>query len=287
MFTQLIGAGINIVLDPIFIFVFKWGIAGAAWATVIAQCISFLWVMLYFNSKSTQLRFRIQNMKIDFRLTLKIMSVGFPPFARQIAMSFVLGLMNHSLYLYGGDIAVTAMGIAYGVMVLISMPLQGLAQGAQPIIGYNYGAKLYSRVRKTYKWAVISGTVFTSIAFVLIQAFPHIFIRLFTHDTGDVFHTSLLCLRIIMVLLPIDGFQFVSANYFQSVGKPVQSVLANLSRNVLFYIPLVLILPKIGGLNGVFFALPIADGLSSILACVFVVFELIRLGRLIETEHKN
>jgi putative MATE family efflux protein len=282
MFTQLIGAGINIILDPIFIFVCKWGIAGAAWATVTAQFISFLWVMLYFNSKSTQLRFRLANMKIDFSLALKIISVGFAPFARQLALGFVTGIMNHLLYQYGGDTAVAAMGIAYGVLLLIFMPLQGLTQGSQPIIGYNYGAKLYNRVRKTYKWACLSGTVFVSIAYAFIQLFPHIFIRLFTRDTGDILDMSIRCLRTSTLLLPIVGFQIISSNYFQSVGKPIQSIAASLSRQVLFYVPLVLILPKTWGLHGVFYAMPSADGLSAILALVFMVFELKRLRKMTE-----
>jgi Na+-driven multidrug efflux pump len=224
-------------------------------------------------------------MKIDFQLAWKIISVGFAPFARQLAVGFVLGLMNHSLYRYGGDSAVTGMGIAYSVSILIIMPLQGLTQGAQPIIGYNYGAKLYRRVRKTYKWAVISGSIFVGIVFFLIQLFPHIFVRLFTQDKGDILNMSIRCLRTMMLLLPIVAFQMISSNYFQSVGKPIQSLLAGLSRQVLFQVPAVLILPKIWGLNGVFYALPAADCLSSILTLAFMIFELKRLGKLIGIEN--
>jgi putative MATE family efflux protein len=284
MFTQLIGAGINIILDPIFIFGFGWGIAGAAWATIIAQFISFLWVMLYFNSKSTQLRFRINTIIIEKALSLKIFALGFAPFSRQIAMGFVLGIMNHSLYFYGGDTAVTAMGIVYSVLMLFSMPLQGLTLGSQPIIGYNYGAKLYSRVRKTYKWAVLSGSIFTLFAFAFIQLFPHILFGIFTREKGELLEIGIRCLRISFFMLPILAFQMISANYFQAIGKPLQSILMGLSRQVFGYIPLLLLLPRIWGLNGVFYAMPVSDFLSVILALVLVIREQKRIGKLIKTE---
>jgi putative MATE family efflux protein len=274
MYTQLIGAGINIVLDPIFIFVCKWGIAGAAWATIIAQFISFLWVILYFNSKSTQLRFRAGKMKIERTLTLKIFSIGLAPFARQIAMCFVLGILNHSLHFYGGDISVTAMGIAYNVVVLVSMPMQGLTQGSQPIIGYNYGAKLYARVRKTYKWAVLSGFIFECIALTLIQLFPHVLFGIFTREKGELLEIGIKCLRISLLILPVAGFQVISSNFFQAIGKPLQSILLGLSRQVLCYIPLLIILPRFWGLYGLFYAMPVADGISSILTLCFITIEL-------------
>jgi putative MATE family efflux protein len=287
MFTQLIGAVINIILDPIFIFGFGWGIAGAAWATIIAQFISFSWVVFYFNSKSTQLRFNIRKMKPEKALTLNILSLGFAPFSRQIAMSFVLGIMNHSLYFYGGDIAVTAMGIVYSILSLISMPLQGLTQGSQPIIGYNYGAKLYSRVRKAYIWAIASGFVFTVIAFAFLQLFPHVLFGIFTKEKGELLDIGIRCLRISMLMLPIVGFQMISANYFQAIGKPLQSILMGLSRQVFGYIPLLLLLPRIWGLNGVFYAMPVSDFLSAILALVLITLDQKRIGKLIKTETKG
>jgi putative MATE family efflux protein len=284
MYTQIIGAVINIILDPIFIFVCKWGIAGAAWATIIAQFISFLWVILYFNSKSTKLRFRVGKMKIERTLTLKIFSVGLGPFARQIAMCFVLGILNHSLFFYGGDIAVTAMGIAYNVIVLVSMPLQGLTQGSQPIIGYNYGAKLYSRVLKTYKWALLSAFIFTVIAYALIQLFPHVLFRIFTKEKGELLEIGVKCLRISLLLLPITGFQMISSNFFQAIGKPLQSILLGLSRQVICWIPLLVILPRFWGLNGVFYAMPAADGVSSILTLCFIMIELKHLMKAVNQE---
>jgi Na+-driven multidrug efflux pump len=179
MVTQLIGAGINIVLDPIFIFVFKWGIAGAAWATIISQFISFVWVWGYFNSRYTQLRFRLRHMKPELKLTGSILAIGFAPFAMQLAISFVNVFQNHALDTYGGDVAVSAMGIAYSIMIMVFMPLMGLNQGAQPIIGYNYGAKKYDRVRKAYILSLMAATAFISVCFLLVQFFPKIFISIF------------------------------------------------------------------------------------------------------------
>ncbi|MCL2129159.1 MAG: MATE family efflux transporter [Treponema sp.] len=284
MYTQLIGAVINIILDPIFIFGFKWGIAGAAWATIIAQFISFAWVMLYFNSKSTQLRFRIGKMKPEKELTFKISALGFAPFSRQIAMSFILGIMNHSLYFYGGDIAVTAMGIAYSVLMIFSMPLQGLTQGSQPIIGYNYGAQLYSRVRKTYMRTVLSGLIYAAIVYAFLQFFPHILIGIFTREKGELLDTGIKCLRISMFMLPLVGFQMISSNYFQAIGKPLQSILMGLSRQVFGYIPLLLLLPRIWGLNGVFYAMPVSDFLSAVLAFVLMALDQKRISKLIKID---
>ncbi|MDR3167894.1 MAG: MATE family efflux transporter, partial [Treponema sp.] len=196
MFTQILGAVINIILDPIFIFLFHWGIAGAAWATIISQFISFLWVMLYFNSRYTKLRFHIREMKLTLDLSFKIMAIGFAPFAMQLAVGLVNILLNRSLFLYGGDVAVSAMGIVYSILVMIFMPLQGLNQGAQPIIGYNYGAKKYRRVKETYKGAIFFSTLFVSLGFILIQLFPGFFIAIFRNEQGELMDLGIRVLRI-------------------------------------------------------------------------------------------
>jgi putative MATE family efflux protein len=279
MVTQLVGAIINIILDPIFIFGFGWGIAGAAWATVISQFISFVWVMWYFNSKLTALRFRPRYMKLEGRLVFTIIAIGFAPFVMQLAMSLVGIVQNHALNAYGGDTAVSAMGIVYSVMVVFFMPLQGITQGAQPIIGYNYGAKKYDRVIKAYKWAVIAGTAFITVGFLLIQIFPHFFIALFRNEEGDLMDLGVHCLRVSTMLLPMIAFQIFTSQYFQAIGKPVQSTILSLSRQLLFYIPLLLLLPKTFGLNGVFFAMPAADMLAVLLSAFFMAFELKRLSK--------
>ncbi|MDR2110334.1 MAG: MATE family efflux transporter [Spirochaetaceae bacterium] len=286
MVTQLIGAGINIILDPIFIFVFNWGVAGAAWATIISQFVSFVWVMGYFNSKYTRLRFRLRDMKPESKLTAAILSIGFAPFVMQFAMSIVGIVQNHALDTYGGDTAVSAMGIVYSILVVFFMPLLGLNQGAQPIIGYNYGAKKYDRVRKTYKWAVVSATLFITFSFLLVQIFPKLFISLFINDAGPLMDMGIYCLRVSTMLFPIIGFQILSANYFQAVGKPLQGTILSLSRQILLYLPLLIFLPSVFGLQGVFFAMPAADLGAVLLSAYFMLAELRRLNRLIHEEHE-
>jgi putative MATE family efflux protein len=281
MLTQLIGAGINIILDPVFIFTFNWGIAGAAWATIISQFISFVWVMVYFNSKYTHLRFRLCNMKPELKLTVSILAIGFAPFIMQFAISLVGIFQNRALDAYGGDTAVSAMGIAYSVMIVFFMPLQGINQGAQPIIGYNYGAKKYDRVRNTYKWAVVSATIFIVFAFLLMQIFPGMFISLFARETGPLMDTGVYCLRISTLMFPVIGFQILSANYFQAIGKPLQGTILSLSRQILLYLPLLFLLSSIFGLKGVFFAMPAADLGAVLLSACFMLMELKRLNRLI------
>ncbi|GHU38909.1 MATE family efflux transporter [Spirochaetia bacterium] len=281
MFTQILGAVLNIILDPIFIFVFKWGIAGAAWATIISQFASFLWVVFYFNSHWTHLRFRLKNMKLELRLTLQIMAIGFAPFAMQAAIGLVNMLLNNSLNTYGGDVAVSAMGIVYSIIIVIFMPLQGLNQGAQPIIGYNYGAKKYGRVRKTYLMAVAGGTIFVFFGFILFRIFPRAFIAVFNNKDTELIKMSVYALKVCTIVMPLWGFQIITSNYFQSIGKPVQGTLLSLSRQVFFYIPLLFILPKFFGIKGVFFSMPLADTGAVILAAAIMFFELRRLKSLV------
>ncbi|WP_026043797.1 MATE family efflux transporter [Treponema primitia] len=283
MFTQILGAVVNIILDPIFIFVFRWGVAGAAWATIISQFISFIWVIGYFNSRFTMLRFRFRAMKLELKTTLQILAIGFAPFAMQLAIGLVNILLNRTLFAYGGDIAVAAMGIVYSILIVIIMPLQGLNQGAQPIIGYNYGAKKYDRVKKTYKWAVIYATAFVCAGFILFQFFPHFFIALFRNEEGELMDIGTFALWRCTMFLPLIGFQILSSNFFQSIGKPVQGTVLSLSRQILFYIPLLIILPRFFGIRGVFLAMPLADVGASILSA-FVIARELRILNAMEKE---
>ncbi|MDR1900677.1 MAG: MATE family efflux transporter [Treponema sp.] len=280
MFTQILGAVINIILDPIFIFGFGWGIAGAAWATIISQFISFLWVIFYFNSRYTKLRFRIQDMKLTRNLSLKIMAIGFAPFAMQLAVGLVNILLNRSLFFYGGDVAVSAMGIVYSILVMVFMPLQGLNQGAQPIIGYNYGAKKYGRVKKTYKLAVVFSTLFVSLGFILIQLFPGFFIAVFRNEQGELMDLGIRVLRICTLFMPALGFQIITSNFFQAIGKPLQGTILSLSRQILLFIPLLLILPRFFGILGVFSAMPAADAGATVLSAIIMFREIKRINRL-------
>ncbi|MDR2393043.1 MAG: MATE family efflux transporter [Treponema sp.] len=279
MFTQILGAVINIILDPIFIFVLDWGIAGAAWATILSQFISFLWVIGYFNSRWTKLRFRIRSMKLELLLSLRIMAIGFAPFAMQAAIGLVNVILNRTLDQYGGDMAVTSMGIVYSILVIIIMPLQGLNQGVQPIIGYNYGAKKYHRVIQAYKLAVLWATLFVVAGFVLIQGFPRFFIAIFRNEEGELMQMGIRSLRACTLCLPLIGFQIISAQFFQALGKPLPGTVLSLSRQILLFIPLVLILPRLFGVYGIFFAMPAADLGASLLAVLMIGQELRSLNQ--------
>ncbi|MDR1958903.1 MAG: MATE family efflux transporter [Planctomycetaceae bacterium] len=279
MLTQILGAVINIILDPIFIFGFGWGIAGAAWATVISQFLSFVWVMGYFNSRFTPLRFRLREMKPEWKLTATIIAIGFAPAAMQTAIGLVNVLLNRALFHHGGDDAVTAMGIVYSILIIIIMPLLGLTQGMQPIVGFNYGAKKMDRVRKTYLTTVLSATLFVVVGFVFLQLFPRFFIAAFRNDEGDLMTLAVRCLRISTIFLPVVGFQITTSHFFQAIGKPIQGSVLSLSRQILFYIPILMILPPIFGVDGVFFAMPLADIGAAVFSSVIMWFEWQKLKR--------
>ncbi|MBO7517336.1 MAG: MATE family efflux transporter, partial [Spirochaetia bacterium] len=274
MFTQLLGALLNTILDPIFIFVFHWGIEGAAWATVISQTVSFILVMSYFNSKLTPLRFKVSAMKLDWSLVLRMLAIGFAPFSMQMAMNVMNLILNRQLLHYGGDMAVAVMGIVYSVIIVIMMPLQGINQGAQPIIGFNFGAKKYDRVRTAYWLAVKYATIFVTIGWLLIELIPGVFVRFFNNDNPELILLGSRALRICSALMPIIGFQVITSNYFQAVGKPLQSTFLSLSRQFLILIPLLYILPLFWGVLGVYSALPLSDILSFCIAAIVMSFEL-------------
>ncbi|MBQ3712970.1 MAG: MATE family efflux transporter [Spirochaetia bacterium] len=274
MFTQLLGALLNTILDPIFIFVFHWGIEGAAWATIISQFASFVWVMSYFNSSLTPLRFKIRAMRLDLSLVLRILAIGFAPFSMNMAMNVMNLILNRQLLHYGGDMAVAVMGIVYSVIIMIMMPLQGINQGAQPIIGFNYGAKKIDRVRTAYWLAVRFATIFVTAGWLLIELIPGVFVRLFNSADHELILLGSRALRICSAMMPIIGFQVITSNYFQAVGKPLQSTFLSLSRQFLILIPLLSILPPFWGVLGVYSALPMADVISFVISIFIMAFEL-------------
>jgi Na+-driven multidrug efflux pump len=223
-------------------------------------------------------------MRLELKLSATILAIGFAPFVTQAAISIVSVFQNRALNAYGGDLAVSAMGIVWSIMIIFFMVIQGLNAGVQPIIGYNYGAKKYDRVRKAYKWTVISATLFMIVSFLLLQIFPGACISLFRNEEGPLMNMGIYCLRISTLLFPVIGFQMVTANYFQAVGKPLEGTILSLSRQFLLYIPILLLLPRIFGLDGVLFAMPLADVGAVIISVCFMLVELKRLNRLIRME---
>ncbi len=270
MYTMLIGAALNIILDPIFIFVFGMGIAGVAWATVISMFIGMLFVMYHFTRKSTSLRLRKKNIRFEKSILIAIISIGLSPFFMQVAASGVAVLMNTSLKSYGGDLAIGAYGILVSLIMLITMFVIGLNQGLQPIIGYNYGAEKYDRVKAAFYYGVKIATVVTTMGFVFGVFFPRVFARAFTSDL-KLLDLAENAMRISIVAFPLVGFQIVMSGYFQSIGQAKKSIILSLSRQLIFLIPSIIILPRLFGLNGVWAATPVSDFLASLLALTFFI----------------
>lgn len=268
MYTMLIGAALNIILDPIFIFVFDMGIAGVAWATVISMFIGMLFVMYHFTRKDTSLRLRKKNMRFQKDIIIAIVSIGLSPFLMQITASAVAVLMNTSLKSYGGDLAIGAFGILNSMFMLIVMFVIGLNQGLQPIIGYNFGAKIYDRVKAAYYYGIIIATIVTSLGFLFGVFFPRVFAQTFTSDV-ELLDLAENAMRIAIVAFPLVGFQIVTSGYFQSIGQAKKSIAMSLSRQVFFLIPGIIFLPRFFGLDGVWAAISVSDALASILALIF------------------
>ena len=285
MYTMLIGAALNIILDPIFIFVFGMGIAGVAWATVISMFIGMIFVMYHFTRKTTSLRLRRKNIRFEKNILIAIVSIGLSPFFMQVAASGVAVLMNTSLKNYGGDLAIGAYGILVSLIMLITMFVIGLNQGLQPIIGYNYGAEKYDRVKAAFYYGVKIATVVTTIGFIFGVFFPRIFARAFTSDV-QLLDLAENAMRISIVAFPLVGFQVVVSGYFQSIGQAKKSIILSLSRQLIFLIPSIIILPRMFGLDGVWAATPVSDFLASLLALTFFIRQRKILNQMISKNGK-
>ncbi len=280
MYTMLIGALLNCVLNPIFIFGLGLGIRGSALATVVSTLVSASWVMWHFIGGRSTLKIRVENFRIRLDIATSIISIGLAPFAMQLAASLVNVILNTGLKIYGGDIAISGMGIVSSIMTLFLMPLFGINQGLQPIIGYNFGARKYNRVKQALKEGIFAGVAIASLGFIVTRVFPVQLVSLFTENDTALIAFGVKAMKINLVLLPIIGFQVVGANYFQAVGKPIQAAFLGLSRQVLVLIPTLLILPRFLGITGVLAAGPVSD----LIAAIFTVIWLLREMRILSQE---
>jgi putative MATE family efflux protein len=274
MLSMLISVLLNLILAPIFIFWFHGGMAGAALATVIAQGVSAIWVVAYFFSGSSVLKFHAKNLWPNWGRCLAIMKVGSPAFAMMLANAVLQIAFAWQLGKYGGDTAISVWGIIYRVLMLVFMPIVGLNQGAQPIIGYNYGARQFDRVKRTLETAILAATAVTTCGFVVSMLFPTQLVHLFAEDAHDLIPLGPHAMRICTIMLPIVGFQVVSTSYFQAVGKSRQAMILMLSRQVILLIPAVMILPYFFGLDGVWASLPTADFCSFAWTGICLIVEL-------------
>jgi putative MATE family efflux protein len=274
MLTMLLGAALNIILCPIFIFVFNMGIRGSALATIISQAISAIWVLRYFFSAKSILKIKRAKLKLEQSIVRSVFALGSASFALQLAASLVNAVLNNSLGYYKGDLAISAMGIINSLVTLILMPLFGINQGVQPIIGYNYGAKNFNRVKEGLKLAILAATAIVIIGFAVIQLFPRQLVMLFNSKDIELINFTVHAMRIFLIFLPLIGFQIVSTAYFQAVGKPKHAAFLSLSRQLILLIPAILILPLFFGIDGVIWAGPVADFGASLISALMLYREL-------------
>ena len=260
MFTVVIGAVCNIILDPIFIFGFDMGVKGAALATIISQAVSCIWVLGFLCGKNTHLKLKLQNLNIDIKLILPCIALGMATFIMQSSESVISVCYNSSLYKYGGDIAVGAMTILTSVMQFAMLPMQGLAQGAQPILSYNYGARNKDRVKKTFKLLLITCLSFSFVIWAGIMLFPKLFASIFTPDTALIDFTAN-ALRVYCLVLCIFGIQTACQMTFVSIGYATCSIVVAIVRKFVLLLPLIYLMPQLiqDKTMGVYCAEPVAD----------------------------
>lgn len=284
MLSMVVGAVINIILDPVFIFAFEMGVQGAAIATIIGQVASFV-VSVAYMPRFQSVRIQAASFRLKASICGNIAVFGLSSFITQFAITIVMALTNNLLAQYGADsiygseIPLTATGIVMKVNQIMIAILLGIATGAQPIIGFNYGAKSYNRVKKALEIALIASEVVSVVAFLIFQFAPMSVVSLFGSEEGLYNEFAVMAFRIFLMLCPLTGFQTVTAVYLQAVGKPVKSAILSLARQIIFFVPAALILPVFLGVKGVLWTGPVADGLAFILSIAFLWYERNHLKR--------
>jgi len=284
--TQLIAAVVNIVLNYLLVFVIPWGIRGSAIATVLAQATAAVWVMYYFTAGPGLLHFKWHCLRLRWPVVHSICKIGMAPFTMQVAASVVMVILNVRIQTYGGVTAVAVYGIINRVMMLALMPVVGISQGAQPIIGYNYGAKKFERVIKALKLAIMWATVVCTAGFLAAELFAQPLIRTF-NESPQLVEVGMTGMRIYLAMIPLVGIQIVGSNYFQAIGKAYFSVALTLSRQIGLLIPLVLILSHYFGLFGIWFAGPGSDLGATVLTVLFLSQDIRGLKRQMEKSTLN
>lgn len=265
MYITIFTVVINAVLDPLFIYTLKLGIRGAAYATILSQLMALVWQWKLFGNRKEFLHFDYGKFRVEMPIVRNIISIGISPFSMNACACLVVIFINNSLMKYGGDMAVGAYGIANRVAFIFVMVTMGVCQGMQPIAGYNYGAQNYNRMLEVLRLAVMAGTLVCAVGFVIAIFFPEPCVRLFTTD-AELIEKSVVAMRYIMALFVIIGAQMVITNFFQSIGKAKVSIFLSLSRQLIFLVPAIAILPPLMGLDGVWLAMPLSDGVAAVMA---------------------
>lgn len=283
MWTMVISAVINIALTPLFIFVFGMGIKGAALATDIAMLGALVFVFSHFIDRRTTLHFERSSFKLDRRIMFGIISIGAAPCLVNAAGSLINMLINTSLLRYGSDLAVGAAGIFTTYTSVIVVVVLGVCQGMQPIMGYNYGARRFGRLRRTYNLAAIAATILCALGCAVGLLFPRLIARVFTSDP-HLLEVTGHGLRLSTMVFFVVGFQIVSTNFFQSIGLAVQSIILSLSRQVIFLIPLLILLPPAYGLTGIWVSFPVSDLCATLITALFVWHRFGIINRMAKTK---
>ncbi|MBM3707965.1 MAG: MATE family efflux transporter [Actinobacteria bacterium] len=283
MYPTIFGATLNMILDPIFIFVFKMGVKGAAIATVISQTIAVLYILVFFVSGRSIFRFKVSNFKINPKLVWETIKIGAPSFLMATIDSFIILLFNRAVLKYGNDMYIAVVGIGIRIIDLTLMPLIGITQGFSTIVGFNYGAKLYNRVKKILWETALWNTIISTAVFLILMIFPTQLIGFFSKD-AEFLKIGITPIRIIIAFFPALGFQFVGGTFFQAIGKALPATIITLSRQVLFLIPAILIFPLFWGLTGVWMSWPFSDFMDIIVCIIFIFLELKLINKAIKSQ---
>ena len=273
MFLTITTVVLNTILDPIFIFVFKWGIQGAAIATVLSQLVSLIWQIRLFSNKNEILHVDKGIFRPEARIIRDMVAIGMSPFLMNTAACFILILINKGMKTHGGDLAIGAVGIVNRIVFMFVLIVMGLNQGMQPVAGFNYGAGRISRVMEVLKLTIFYATLIMTSAFLIGELIPGIAVRIFTSDK-ELIDLSVYGLRIAVMIFPLIGAQIVIANFFQSIGMAGKAIFLSLIRQVLVLIPCLLVLPQIWGITGVWVSMPISDCVAAIVSTLMMVHQI-------------
>lgn len=282
MFATIFTVVINTLLDPIFIYTFQLGIRGAAYATILSQILALIWQMKLFNNKKEFIRFTSGTYRLQKDLVRNIIGIGMSPFAMNVCACIVVIFINKGFVAYGGDLAVGAYGIDNRVAFFFIMITMGVTQGMQPIAGYNYGSQQLDRLMKVLRYSVYAGVAVMTTGFLVAMFLPELCVRMFTSDE-TLIAMAVRGIRIDMAAFPVVGYQMVVTNFFQSIGKAKISMFLSLSRQLLFLIPLLIVLPPQLGVDGVWLSLPVSDVIAAIVAAVMMFIYMKKFNR----QHKE
>lgn len=291
MLSMLAGAIVNVVLDPLFIFVFNWGVKGAALATILGQILTFV-ISLAYLKKTKTVKFHTANMKLEGRVCKDIITLGTSACINQLTMLVVQIVLNNTATyygaksIYGADIPLTCFGIVMKVNQIMMSIVLGISASTQPLFGFNYGAEKYQRVKDIFKYAAIAGTIIGIIGCIVLQFFPLQIVAIFGQEDALYNEFAVLCFRYMTFFIYLMAIQMITSMYFQAVGKPLNAIILSLSRQFLFLIPCLLILPKFFGITGVMLSYPVSDVISFLTNLAFLTREMKLLNKTIKQQNK-